>query len=102
MDNQHADADHPKQTEAVDSTISISGMSCAHCVAAVSAALATIPSLEVVSVRLGAAEVRSDGTPFALAAAKMAIEDAGFDVVSGRVLNVAPARPGDAPPVTSE
>lgn len=69
-------------------TISISGMSCGHCVTAVSKALAGVAGVVVEKVAIGSATVgvESEG---ALAAAESAITDAGYDVVKGRTLNVA-------------
>lgn len=68
--------------------IAISGMSCGHCVTAVSKALAGVAGVVVEKVGIGSATVgvESEG---ALAAAESAITDAGYDVVKGRTLNVA-------------
>jgi copper chaperone len=68
-------------------TITISGMSCGHCVAAVRKALAGVAGVEVQEVQIGTAVVGVD-SPVTLAAATAAIEDAGYDVVTGRTLNV--------------
>ncbi len=62
-----------------DIALTISGMSCSHCLNAVNQALAGVPDIEVRSVRIGRAELRlpeggsSDG-------AKAAIEKAGYKV----------------------
>jgi copper chaperone len=69
--------------------IAISGMSCAHCVSAVRAALAAVPGVTVEQVAVGGAVIRLDPAHGTLAAAELAIADAGFDVVRGRVLPIA-------------
>lgn len=74
-------------------TINISGMSCGHCVAAVRKALAGVPGVTVQEVTIGSAAIVVDPAMGSLAAAQAAIEAAGYDVVSPRVLNVA-ASPG--------
>ncbi|MES3035248.1 MAG: cation transporter [Gemmatimonadota bacterium] len=73
-------------------TIAISGMSCGHCVTAVTKALNGVSGVVVQDVRIGSATVgvESEG---ALAAAESAISDAGYDVVKGRTLNVASPAP---------
>ena len=68
-------------------TITISGMSCGHCVTAVRKALAGVAGVEVQDVQIGTATV-GVSSPAALSAATSAIEDAGYDVVTGRTLNV--------------
>lgn len=70
-------------------TINISGMSCGHCVAAVRKALAGVPGVTVQEVTIGSAAIVVDPAMGSLAAAQAAIEAAGYDVVSPRVLNVA-------------
>ena len=70
-------------------TLSISGMSCGHCVASVRAALDAVPGARVQDVRIGSATV-AGGTPAALIAA---VEDAGYDATLG----AAPAQAGPAP-----
>lgn len=73
-------------------TIAISGMSCGHCVSAVTKALTGVAGITVQEVGIGSATVgvESEG---ALAAAESAIGDAGYDVVKGRTLNVASPTP---------
>lgn len=68
-------------------TITISGMSCGHCVTAVRKALTGVDGVVVQDVQIGTATVGVD-SPAALAAAESAVEDAGYDVVKGRTLNV--------------
>ena len=72
-------------------TISISGMSCSHCVNAVQKALAAVPGVTVQEVKVGSATIVLEPGVGSLAAAESAVDGAGFDVVKGRVLNVAAA-----------
>jgi copper chaperone len=62
-----------------DIKIAISGMSCGHCLNAVSKALHGVHGIEVTSVQMGRAEIRVPG-PDALERAKAAIEEAGYKV----------------------
>ncbi len=78
-------------------TISISGMSCGHCVSAVRKALAAVRGVVVEDVTIGSAKVSIDTAHGSLAAAESAIGDAGFDVVKGRVLNVSATPTRDHP-----
>jgi copper chaperone len=80
-------------------TIAINGMSCGHCVAAVSKALAAVPGVTVESVQIGSATVAIDPALGSLSAAEAAIDTAGYDVVKGRVLNIAMADTRDGPSV---
>ena len=68
-------------------TITISGMSCGHCVSAVRKALTEVTGVAVQDVQIGTAVVGVESAA-ARAAAEAAIERAGFDVVKGRTLNV--------------
>jgi copper chaperone len=43
-----------------DLTLFIEGMSCGHCLRAVNQALASVPGVEIGSVRIGRADVRYD------------------------------------------
>jgi copper chaperone len=72
-------------------TISISGMSCGHCVSAVRKALGAVPGVVVEDVTVGSATVSVDTAHRSLTAVETAINAAGFDVVKGRVLNVSAA-----------
>lgn len=69
-------------------TVNISGMSCGHCVAAVQKALAALPGVTVHDVSIGSATVSIDESLSSRAAVDTAIDAAGYDVVTGRVLNV--------------
>jgi copper chaperone len=62
-----------------DITFTISGMSCGHCLNAVSRAVSGIDGIEVRSVRIGQAELRA-ANHSAANLAKAAIEDAGYKV----------------------
>ena len=59
-------------------TLSIEGMSCDHCVAAVRAALTNLPGVIVESVILGRAEVRFDPTTATAEQLTTAVADAGY------------------------
>jgi copper chaperone len=61
-------------------TVNIKGMSCGHCVAAVTQALERLDAINKVSVDLEKGEARFAGEP-ALADVRAAIEAAGFEVV---------------------
>lgn len=79
-------------------TLSISGMSCGHCVAAVRAALEELPDVRVRDVRIGSAEVLvgGAGTPTAVDAVLEAVRDAGYEAtVAGA--GEAPAADGGGP-----
>lgn len=77
-------------------TIKINGMSCGHCVAAVKKALASVQGVTVEGVQIGSATIAIDPAVGTLAAAETAIDAAGYDVVKGRVLNIAMADTRDA------
>ena len=77
-------------------TIGINGMSCNHCVSAVQKALTAVPGVTVEGVQIGSATVIIDPTRTTRAAVDAAIDAAGYDVVSGRVLNIAAAAKADA------
>ncbi len=62
-------------------TLNIDGMSCAHCVKAVTRALELTPGISVRSVSLGSAEVET-ASPASTAAALAAIEEAGYHAKS--------------------
>ena len=72
-------------------TIGINGMSCGHCVTAVEKALASLPGVMIESVKIGSATVAFDPAVTTRAALESAIDAAGYDVVSGRTLNIASA-----------
>ena len=61
--------------------LEVHGMTCAHCVAAITSAVSPLPGVTGVDVALDAGTVRVDGTPEA-GAVTAAIEDAGYDVVT--------------------
>jgi copper chaperone len=64
-------------------TIKIEGMSCEHCVKAVTDALSALPSVADVSVDLGSgtASLTHDTNAVSQSAIKEAIEDQGYDVL---------------------
>jgi len=72
----------------METTITVSGMSCGHCEAAVRKAVEGVPGAAVLKVEIGSVLVDLDPGSGTLAAVEAAIEDAGYDVVKGRALNV--------------
>ncbi len=63
-------------------TISIEGMHCQHCSAAVTKALAALPGVSGVSVSLEQGQAVLDAGSNSDAALREAIEDIGFDVTA--------------------
>lgn len=59
-------------------TLHIDGMSCGHCLNAVSQALGRLPGVEVESVRMGRAELRYDNSVITPEAITNAVADAGY------------------------
>lgn len=59
-------------------TLHIDGMSCGHCLNAVSQALGRLPGVEVESVRMGRAELRYDDSVITPEAITNAVADAGY------------------------
>jgi copper chaperone len=60
-------------------SLEVRGMSCAHCVSSITAAVSPLPGVTAVDVALDAGTVRIDGSPD-VGAVTAAIEDAGYDV----------------------
>ncbi len=63
-------------------TISIEGMHCQHCVAAVNEALQAVAGVTSVAVFLENNNAVVEGTSLDDAALKAAVEDTGFDVIA--------------------
>ena len=59
-------------------TLQIEGMSCGHCLNAVSRALAAVPGVEIESVRMGTAQVRYDENSTSPDALEAAVAEAGY------------------------
>jgi copper chaperone CopZ len=59
-------------------TLTITGMSCDHCVRHVNKALARVPGVTVQQVTVGRATVDYDGQPATLDAIVRAVDDAGY------------------------
>ena len=59
--------------------LEVRGMSCGHCVAAITSAVSALPGVTGVDVDLAGGAVRVDGMTDSAAVAA-AIEDAGYDV----------------------
>ena len=58
--------------------LEIQGMSCGHCVAAVSAALEELPGVNVEQVRVGSADVSYEPSQVSADQIVLAVEDAGY------------------------
>jgi copper chaperone CopZ len=73
-------------------TFAVEGMSCEHCVRAVTEEMARLPGVQRVAVDLptGAVTVTSDG-PLEPAAVRAAVDEAGYELANG-----AAANPGSA------
>ncbi len=61
-----------------DLTLHIEGMSCGHCLQAVTRALGALPGVEIRSVRIGRADVRYDESAVAPDRIVQAVTGAGF------------------------
>jgi copper chaperone CopZ len=68
---------------AVTSTYNVTGMTCSHCVQAVTGELAALPGVEDVRIDLasGAVTVTSD-TPLADEAVRAAVDEAGYELAN--------------------
>lgn len=64
--------------------LSISGMSCGHCIAAVRAALELVPGVEVIDVKVGKARVEFEPGTVTDRALLDAVEDAGYSAFVSR------------------
>jgi copper chaperone len=61
--------------------LKIDGMSCSHCVKAVTMALQELPGVDVTDVAVGQATIEADDDVVTEAQLAQAIEDAGFTLV---------------------
>jgi copper chaperone len=59
-------------------TLFIEGMSCSHCLHAVNRALASVPGVEIGSVRIGRADVRYDESTIEPGVIVEAVSGAGY------------------------
>lgn len=59
-------------------TLHIEGMSCGHCLNAVTQALAGMPGVEIDSIRIGRADVRYDERTTSPEALEAAVAEAGY------------------------
>jgi copper chaperone len=64
--------------DAMPYTLTISGMSCDHCVRRVTEALSAVPGVTVKEVVVGRAVVEDHGDPAKRAAVLRAVDDAGY------------------------
>jgi copper chaperone len=60
-------------------TFQVTGMTCAHCVAAITRAVRRLPSVRDVQVDLDRGQVRVDGTPD-VASVRAVIREEGYEV----------------------
>ena len=65
-------------------TLTISGMSCGHCLNSVNQALSSLPGVQVRGVRIGGAEVAYDPALIDPARVIASIESVGYEVVGSR------------------
>ncbi|MEU1747760.1 heavy-metal-associated domain-containing protein [Micromonospora arida] len=66
----------------VDTTYQVQGMTCGHCVSAVSAEVGAIPGVQDVQVDLAAGRVTvSSDQPLDLGVVRAAVDEAGYDLV---------------------
>ena len=66
---------------AVTSTYTVSGMTCEHCVAAVTGELSTLPGVADVKVDLGSGEVIvTSDAPLPADAVRAAVDEAGYEL----------------------
>ncbi len=70
---------HPDNNGASDISISISGMSCQHCVSAVQRALTAVQGVEVRDVKVGSATVAVNTNVVSVDVVLDAIRDEGYD-----------------------
>jgi copper chaperone len=63
-------------------TLQIDGMSCGHCVKAVTMALQDLPGVDVTHVAVGVATIDADDAVVSPAQLAQAIADAGFTLVT--------------------
>ncbi|MEV1288152.1 copper ion binding protein [Micromonospora sp. NPDC049679] len=70
----------------VTTTYTVTGMTCQHCVQAVTSELAELPGVREVRVDLpaGAVSVTSDA-PLSVDAVRAAVDEAGYELVGGGV-----------------
>jgi copper chaperone len=62
--------------------LSVEGMSCAHCVAHVKEALASVPGVTKAEVDLGKKQAFVEGSALDDAALKSAVAEAGYEIVA--------------------
>ncbi|MDT5034558.1 MAG: hypothetical protein QOC94_4729 [Actinoplanes sp.] len=66
---------------AVTSTYTVNGMTCAHCVQAVSGELATLPGVDAVQIDLGTGAVTvTSAAPLATGDVRAAVDEAGYEL----------------------
>ena len=67
----------------VTSTYTVTGMTCAHCVQAVTSELSELPGVDAVQVDLASGAVTvTSSAPLAAADVRAAVDEAGYELVS--------------------
>lgn len=67
----------------ITTTYAVAGMSCQHCIDAITAELGRLPGVEQVTVALEAGTVAvASAAPLELQAVRDAVDEAGFDLVA--------------------
>jgi copper chaperone CopZ len=67
---------------AVTSTYTVTGMTCGHCVQAVTGELSALPGVDAVQIDLGTGAVTvTSAAPLAGDAVRAAVDEAGFELV---------------------
>lgn len=68
---------------AVTSTYTVTGMTCSHCVQAVTGELSSLPGVETVQIDLPSGEVTvTSAAPLAVDEVKAAVDEAGYELVN--------------------
>jgi copper chaperone CopZ len=65
-----------------ETTLTITGMSCGHCVMHVQKALAAVPGVQVKKVEIGRATIAYDAAEVTLDALRQAVAGAGYQVAA--------------------
>ena len=68
---------------AVTSTYTVTGMTCSHCVQAVTGELSSLPGVETVQIDLPSGEVTvTSAAPLAVDEVKAAVDEAGYELAN--------------------
>jgi copper chaperone len=80
-DRHHAGSNERKDSAMADKTYTVTGMTCGHCVSAVSGEVGKIAGVESVEVDLAAGTVTVTGDGFADEQVRDAVDEAGYALV---------------------